>query len=78
MSIHRRAVGQALQRVPHREREEVLKASQAAAIDALSSTEARQIPAMAGGLARAVDRMGPITALEVLASIGMLWSEEGR
>ena len=32
---------------------------------------------MADKLAEAVNKMGDITALEVLANIGMLWSENG-
>lgn len=78
MSTDRKTIHQALKRVPHDERKSMLKRSLASAMETLPDAQARDIPAMAGDLARTIEKMGDTTALEVLAAVGMLWSEDGR
>lgn len=66
---------EALRRLSHGERSAVTKAVLESAVDALPDTESQHIRDMAGKLSGSVKKLGPLTALEILAAIGKLWSD---
>jgi adenine-specific DNA glycosylase len=78
MPTDRKTIHQALRQVPYDERRSILKTSLASAMETLPDTQAGDIPAMVDDLAGAIEGVGPKTALEVLAAVGTLWSENGQ
>ena len=71
----RRAVQEALRRLPYRDRESLARAALKSALETIPTSESEQILAMAETLAASMNKMGSLIALEVLAAVGMLWSE---
>jgi len=76
-STERRAVQEALRRLSYRDRESLARAALKSALETMPETESAQILAMAEALAALMNKMGSLIALEVLAAVGMLWSENG-
>jgi hypothetical protein len=74
-STDRRAVQEALRRLPYRDRESLARAALKSALETIPTSESEQILAMAETLATSMNKMGSLIALEVLAAVGMLWSE---
>ncbi len=78
MTTDRRALGNALNRLTFRDRGAVKKESLAAAAAALPEEQAQQVQSAAAHLSAQIHGLGEGTALEVLAAIGMLWSDQGQ
>jgi len=76
-STERRAIQEALRRLPYRDRESLARAALKSALETMSEAESEQILVMAKALAASMNKMGNLIALEVLAAVGMLWSERG-
>jgi hypothetical protein len=74
----RRAVQEALRHLPYRDREGLARAALTSALETMPELESEQILAMAETLAASTNKMGSLIALEVLAAVGMLWSENGE
>jgi hypothetical protein len=74
-STERRAVQEALRRLPYRDRESLARAALKSALETMPELESEQVLAMAKILASSMNKMGSLIALEVLAAVGMLWSE---
>ena len=74
-STERRAVQEALRRLPYGDRESLARAALKSALETMPELESEQILAMAKILASSMNKMGSLIALEVLAAVGMLWSE---
>ena len=77
-STERRAVQEALRRLPYRDRESLAKAALKSAVETMPEPESEHILEMAETLAASMNKMGSLIALEVLAAVGMLWSENGE
>jgi hypothetical protein len=73
----RRAVQEALRCLPYRDRESLTRAALKSAMETMPESESAQILVMAETLAASMNKMGSLIALEVLAAVGMLWSENG-
>jgi hypothetical protein len=76
-SAERRAVQEALRRLSYRDRESLARVALKSALETMPEMESTQILAMAEALAASMNKMGSLIALEVLAAVGMLWSENG-
>ncbi len=77
-ATNRRDVSKALRRLSYRERTQLTKEAIAQAIENLPEPDCHAIPAIADELAASMNKMGSLLALEVLAAVGMLWSENGE
>jgi hypothetical protein len=73
-----RAVQEALRHLPYRDREGLTRAALKSALETMPESESAQILALAETLAVSMNKMGSLIALEVLAAVGMLWSENGE
>ena len=74
----REAVHEALRCLPYRDRANMTKDALESAVETMPESESAHILAMAETLAASVNKMGTLIALEVLAAVGMLWSENGQ
>jgi hypothetical protein len=75
---NRQAVNEALRALPHAQRTRILQDSLDAALGKLPDEQSRKIVDLANELAKKMNKLGPATAIEVLAAIGILWSENGH
>lgn len=75
---HTQTIHETLRRLPHAERAELLKEALGTALENLPPQDAEAIRAMTRQLSDQVRKLGELTALEVFAAIGALWSENGR
>ena len=73
----RQALSRALFLMPHRERAELLKGALTAALADLPDHDAGPIRTMTRQLVEQIPKLGELTALEVLAGIGAVWSDNG-
>ena len=74
----RKAVGTVLANLGFRDRAGVTKDALEAAVAALPEKEAEMLDGLATRLSGQLKGLGPVSALEVLAAIGMLWSDDGQ
>ena len=74
----REAVHEALRCLPYRDRANMTKDALESAVETMPESESAHILGMAETLAASVNKMGTLIALEVLAAVGMLWSENGQ
>jgi predicted nucleic acid-binding OB-fold protein len=74
----REAVNEVLRRLPYRERASVTKDALESAVETMPEVESAHVLAMAETLAGSTNKMGSLIALEILAAVGMLWSENGE
>jgi len=77
MTTDRQALQDALKAVSFHDRANVTKDALDAALAALPEDQAESVRQFARQLSDQLSRLGTGTALEVLAAIGMLWSENG-
>jgi hypothetical protein len=73
----RRTIHEVLLLLPHRERAELVKDALTTALAGLPEQDAEPIRAMTRQLSDRVQKLGELTALEVLAAIGAVWSDNG-
>lgn len=69
------AISEALHALPHAQRTKIVQESLEAALGKLPDGQSQQIIGLAKELADKMNKLGPATAIEVLAAIGILWTD---
>jgi len=72
------AISEALHALPHAQRTKIVQESLEAALGKLPDGQSHQIIDLAKELTGKMNKLGPATALEVLAAIGILWTDNGH